>query len=315
VRVVFAGTPEFALPALEALRTHHELLVVLTRPDRPSGRGRQVTASPVKEAALGHGLTVRQPETLRDEASLAMLRAWNPDVLVVVAYGLILPAPVLASPRFGCLNIHASLLPRWRGAAPIQRAILAGDAATGVSIMRMDAGLDTGPVFMSAALALSATATSGSVHDELAGLGARALLETLDGIGAGTLQARPQDADGVTYAAKVHKSEGRIDWSRPAAHIDRQVRAFNPWPVAETILEGEPLRILAAGVAHSDAIMPVLEPQKRQTGSIIGIRDGIMLVCCGEGFLAVSQVQRPGRRPVAVGDLANAIALEGRRLG
>jgi methionyl-tRNA formyltransferase len=315
VRAVFAGTPEFALPALEALRTHHTVAGILTRPDRASGRGRQLTASPVKRAALEHQLPLEQPQTLRGEAPLAMLRAWQPDVLVVVAYGLILPQAILEVPRLGCLNIHASLLPRWRGAAPIQRALLAGDAETGVSIMQMDAGLDTGAVLLRRSVALDEQDTSGTLHDRLARLGAQALLEALAGLAAGTLVAVPQPTQGATYAAKILKSEGRIDWTRPAADIDRQVRAFNPWPIAETTLDGQPLRILASKALIPDEKAPVTGGLNTQTGLIVGVRGGNMIVHCGVGELAVSQVQRSGRRPIPVSDFANTLALEGRRLG
>jgi methionyl-tRNA formyltransferase len=314
VRAVFAGTPEFALPALEALRTRHTLAGVLTRPDRPSGRGRQLTASPVKRAALAHHLPLEQPQTLRGEAPLAMLRAWQPDVVVVVAYGLILPQAILQVPRLGCLNIHASLLPRWRGAAPIQRALLAGDAQTGVSIMQMDAGLDTGAVLLQRSLAITGRDTSGTLHEALADLGAQALLAALAGLAAGTLKPVPQPQQGVTHAAKILKSEGRIDWTRPAAEIDRQVRAFNPWPIAETTLGGESLRILGATADH-DAKEPVTGHESAQTGSIVAVRGGNMIVRCGVGELAVSQVQRPGRRAISVADFANTVSLEGRRLG
>jgi methionyl-tRNA formyltransferase len=315
VRAVFAGTPEFALPALEALRTRHTLTGVLTRPDRPSGRGRQLTASPVKRAALEHRLPLEQPQTLRGEAPLAMLRAWQPDVLVVVAYGLILPRAILEMPRFGCLNIHASLLPRWRGAAPIQRALLAGDAQTGISIMQMDAGLDTGPVLLQRRLALTDRDTSGTLHDALADLGAQALLEALAGRAAGTLDPVPEPTQGVTYAAKILKSEGRIDWTHPATRIDRQVRAFNPWPIAETTLDGEPLRILSARALPAGDKMPPTVDLDAPPGSIIAVCDGNMLVRCGVGELAVSQVQRAGRRAISVADFANTLPLAGRRLG
>jgi methionyl-tRNA formyltransferase len=315
VRAVFAGTPEFALPALEALRTHHTVAGILTRPDRPSGRGRQLTASPVKRAALAHQLPLEQPQTLRGEAPLAVLRAWQPDVVVVVAYGLILPPAILEVPRLGCLNIHASLLPRWRGAAPIQRALLAGDAETGVSIMQMDAGLDTGAVLLRRSVALDDQDTSGTLHERLAGLGAQALLEALAGLAAGTLAAVPQPAQGATYAAKILKSEARIDWTRPAADIDRQVRAFNPWPIAETTLDGEPLRILTSKVLVPDEKQPVTGGLNTQTGLIVAVRGGDMIVRCGLGELAVSQVQRGGRRAIPVSDFANTLALAGRRLG
>jgi len=322
LRVAFAGTPEFALPALAALRAHTQVVGVLTQPDRPSGRGRRLAASAVKRAATAARLPLSQPITLGDAAARAVLAAWQPDVLVVVAYGLILPREVLTLPRFGCLNIHASLLPRWRGAAPVQRAILAGDAETGISIMQMDAGLDTGPLLLQRRIAISPDHTGGSLHDELAALGAVALLEALEGLAAGTLTARAQAREGITYAAKISKSEARIDWRRAAADIERQVRAFNPSPVAETVLEGEQLRVLAARAVplaadrgHFEAKRSENRDKSREFGSIIALRDDSMIVQCGSGSLAITQVQRPGRRPVSVRDLSHSLTLVGRRLG
>jgi len=320
MRVAFAGTPEFALPALAALLAHHQLLGVLTQPDRPQGRGRRLAPSAIKSAALAAGVPLAQPASLRGaagEAGRAELRAWSPDVLVVVAYGLILPTEVLTLPRFGCLNIHASLLPRWRGAAPIQRAILAGDAESGVSIMQMDSGLDTGPVLLTRRCALTRDHTAGLLGAELAALGAAALLEALDGLAAGTLKAVPQPPDGVTYAAKVEKSEARIDWSRDALSIERQVRAFNPRPVAETTLEGEQLRIYAA-----EAETPAPGRQNagcagdlRESGTILGVLGDSMRVACGTGVLGVTEVQLAGRKPVGVRDFSHSRALAGRCLG
>ena len=319
MRVAFAGTPEFALPALAALRAHHELVGVLTQPDRPSGRGRHLTASAVKTAALARHTPLAQPQTLKTEAGRAELAAWHPEVLVVVAYGLILPAEVLTLPRLGCVNIHASLLPRWRGAAPIERAILAGDAETGVSIMQMDAGLDTGPVLLQRRLGITRDDTTGSLRVALAELGTALLLEALEGLSAGTLHASPQGAEGATYAAKIAKAEARIDWSADAREIERQVRAFKPWPIAESLIGGEQLRILAARAVPSDRAGPtkaweevanVINP-----GMIVAVHDGSMLVQCGRGCLAITQVQRAGRRPVSVRDFAHGLALTGRQLG
>jgi methionyl-tRNA formyltransferase len=315
LRVAFAGTPDFALPALAALAAHHQLVGVLTQPDRPSGRGRKLASSAVKIAADALGLPVAQPPTLKDDAAHAQLAAWQPDVLVVVAYGLILPRQMLGLPRYGCLNIHASLLPRWRGAAPIQRAILEGDAETGISIMTMDAGLDTGPVLLQRRLAISSTDTGGSLHDALAALGASALIEALQGVAGGTLPGTPQPAAGITYATKIEKAEARIDWQRPAIHIERQVRAFNPWPIAETLLDGEQLRILAAHALENAGNMPLSEAKNGNEGSIVDIYRDYMVVQCGQGSLAVTQVQRPGRRPVSVGHFSHALKLKGRRLG
>jgi methionyl-tRNA formyltransferase len=319
LRVAFAGTPEFALPALAALCARHTLVGVLTQPDRPKGRGRELTASAVKRAALARGLTVSQPESLKNGAGRALIEGWAPEVLVVVAYGLLLPADVLGVPRRGCLNIHASLLPRWRGAAPIQRALLAGDTETGVSIMQMDAGLDTGPVLLERRIAIARHHTSGSLHDELAPLGAAALIEALEGVEAGTLVPTPQPAEGATYAAKIEKTEAVIDWSANASDIERRVRAFNPWPVARTTLDGEPLRILGARALDAesqsaskreDQVDKIADP-----GSIIAIRDDSILVRCGRGILALTQLQRPGREAVPAGAFSHGQKLAGRRLG
>ncbi len=310
MRVVFAGTPEFALPALKALIAQHEVVGVLTQPDRPSGRGRHLTASPVKQLAAAHALPVLQPTTLKDEAARAQLAAWNPDALVVVAYGLLLPPEVLRLPRHGCINIHASLLPRWRGAAPVQRAILAGDVVTGITIMQMDEGLDTGPILLTRELAIGAHDTAGSILDALAPLGAAALLTALEGLAAGTLTAHPQPENGAIYAARIAKAEARIDWSRDAASIERQVRAFIPWPIAETGLSGERLRI------YSASIVPIKTSKTSELGSIIAVQDGNLLVHCGQGtVLGVREVQRPGGKVLAVSELAHNLDLVGRLLG
>ncbi len=314
MRVAFAGTPDFALPALAALAAHHEIVGVLTQPDRPQGRGRHLGASPVKVAARARGFAIDQPHTLKDAAGRAALAAWAPEVLVVVAYGLLLPESVLGLPRHGCLNIHASLLPRWRGAAPIQRAILAGDAVSGISIMQMDAGLDTGPVLLERAHRLEPAETGGTLHDSLAGLGAEAILAALAQIEQGTARARPQSTDGVTYAAKIAKSEARIDWDGDAAAIDRQVRAFNPWPVAETRFAGQQLRIHRAGPLP-DGFLHESDAKPQPNGSIVAVQEDFFAVKCGSGLLAVREVQQPGRRPVAAADFSHAHRLLGQRLG
>ena len=309
LRIAFAGTPQFALPALRALLgSRHELVGVLTQPDRPAGRGQHLRASPVKLLATEYRLPVAQPQTLKTPDSRVELARWAPDVLVVVAYGLILPPPVLVLPRLGCVNIHGSLLPRWRGAAPIQRAILAGDAETGVSIMQLEAGLDTGPVLLERTRPIGMHDTAGDLHDALAELGAAALVEALEGLASGTLKARAQPAAGVTYAAKVEKSEARLDWSASAVQLDRKVRAFNPWPVAETLLAGEHLRVLRARIA---------EPASSDSapGTLLGIAEDGLRVACGEGVLAVSELQRAGKRPVSARDFANAVRLDGLRFG
>jgi methionyl-tRNA formyltransferase len=312
LRVAFAGTPEFALPALEALRSQHDIVGVLTQPDRPSGRGRHLAASPVKQAALATQLPLAQPPTLKSEVARAQLESWRPEVLVVVAYGLVVPPEVLSLPPLGCLNIHASLLPRWRGAAPIERAILAGDSGTGISIMQLDAGLDTGPLLLQRRVEIRRSHTGGSLRAELAALGADALLEALPGVARATLEPRAQPAEGVTYAPRIEKAEARIDWTRAAIQIERQVRAFNPEPIADTRLEGEQLRIFAATALDENGLE--CGGIGCDPGSIIEVLDGLMVVQCGWGRLAVKEVQRPGRRPVSVRDLSHSLELKGRRL-
>jgi methionyl-tRNA formyltransferase len=309
LRIAFAGTPQFALPALRALLgSMHQVVGVLTQPDRPAGRGQQLRASPVKLLAAEHDLPIAQPPTLRTPESRVELAEWAPDVLVVVAYGLILPPPVLALPRLGCVNIHGSLLPRWRGAAPIHRAILAGDAETGVTIMQLDAGLDTGPILLERRRPIGAHDTAGDLHESLAELGATALIEALEGLAAGTIKPRAQPAEGVTYAQKIEKSEAPLDWSASAIQLDRQVRAFNPWPIAETQFAGENLRVLQARIA---------EPMGTHDapGTLLGIADDGLRVACGEGVLAVRELQRAGKRPISARDFANAVRLAGMRFG
>ncbi len=303
--VVFAGTPPFAVSALAAVSAQHPVVGVLTQPDRPAGRGRLLTASPVKDFALAHGLPLAQPLALRGDspetlAAIEQLRAWQPDVMVVVAYGLILPPQVLAIPRLGCLNIHASLLPRWRGAAPIQRAILAGDAETGVTIMQMDAGLDTGPLLLRAALPIGADTITSDLHDQLAQLGADLIVQALAGLEAGRLLAQPQPDEGVRYAEKLSKAEAAIHWSSPVAHIDRQIRAFNPWPAAQAVFAGEPVKLLRSRVVARSP-EPGLAP-----GTLLGLRDGLLEIACIDGVLGVAELQRAGRRRVSAHDFANA---------
>ena len=311
LRVAFAGTPQFAVPALlTLLASRHTVVGVLTQPDRPQGRGRQLTPSPIKQVALGSGLTVAQPQTLRDAAGLAAVTALAADVLVVVAYGQILPPPVLCLPRLGCINIHASLLPRWRGAAPIQRAILAGDSVTGVTLMQMDEGLDTGGMLAARSVAIGERDTSASLHEALGALGAQALLEVLDGLAAQRLRARPQPQVGVTYAAKISKTEARIDWRAAAAVISRQVRAFNPWPVAETLFAGEPLRIHDAYVPQVGVGAAAAAP-----GAWLGLDGDALRVACGAGELWVTRLQRAGRKVVAAREFANSAGAAARSFG
>jgi methionyl-tRNA formyltransferase len=312
LRVAFAGTPEFACASLEAvLASRHAVVGVFTRPDRPRGRGRHLTPSPVKSAALAAHLPLSQPATLREGAALAELRSWRADVLVVVAYGLRVPQTLLDAPRLGCVNVHASLLPRWRGAAPIQRALLAGDGVTGVTLMRMEAALDAGPILLQWSLGLRGTETSGHLHQVLARLGAQILLEGLDALAEGGLRATPQSKEGVSYAPKIAKSEALIDWRRSAIEIDRQVRAFNPKPVAETRMAESPLRILAARVqegaaAPGSAALP---------GTLITGLDEAVVVQCGEGRLALTQVQLPGGRVISAREFAGSRMRLGERLG
>jgi methionyl-tRNA formyltransferase len=309
LRIAFAGTPQFALPALRALvHSNHRVVGVLTQPDRPAGRGQQLRASPVKLLALDARLPLAQPASLKSPKDREALIQWAPDVLVVVAYGLILPPPVLALPRLGCVNIHGSLLPRWRGAAPIQRAILAGDPETGVTIMQLDAGLNTGPMLLERRRPIGSHDTAGDLHDALSELGAAALLEALDGLAAGTLKARAQPSEGVTYAPKIEKSEAPLDWSKKAFQLDAQVRAFNPWPIAETRMAGETLRVLQTRVAAADGV-------EAAPGTLLGLADDGLRVACGEGVLAVRELQRAGKRPVSARDFANAVRLTGLRLG
>ena len=316
LRIAFAGTPDFAVPALDALAASgHTLVGVLSQPDRAAGRGRQLTASPVKQRALALGLPVDQPERLASDAQRARLRDWAPELLVVVAYGLILPPPVLALPRLGCLNIHASLLPRWRGAAPIQRALLAGDRLTGVSIMQLDAGLDTGPILAQQSLAPGPDMNSAELHDALAQLGAQQLIAVITRLEAGNARATAQSAEGVSYAAKLEKREALIDWTQPAERIACQVRACNPWPVAETRLEGAQLRVwrasaLAAMSAAADAAAPAVAP-----GTVLGLRAARLQVACGSGVLAIDELQSAGRRRLAAAEFAHGRALAGLRFG
>jgi methionyl-tRNA formyltransferase len=308
VRVAFAGTPDFAVPALEALhRSGRPLVAVLTQPDRPAGRGQRLQQSAVKIAALRLGIPVAQPATLKTPEGLQPLIDAAPDVLVVAAYGLILPRAALAVPRLGCINIHASLLPRWRGAAPIQRAILAGDTQSGVSIMVMEPGLDTGPVLRTRSVPIDDSTTGGSLHDALAALGAVEIVAALADLEAGQARAMPQSAAGVTYAPKIDKAEARIDWRESALAIARRVRAFDPWPICDARAGDEILRIHAARV-HAGA-----RPANADVGCVLGLEGDALLVACGTGVLAVLRVQRPGRKPVSAREFANATSLDALR--
>jgi len=299
MRIVFAGTPEFAVPSLRAACGKAEVVAVYTQPDRPAGRGRGLQASPVKQEALARGIPVLQPDTLRSAEAREALRALAPDLMVVVAYGLLLPQKILDIPVEGCWNVHASLLPRWRGAAPIQRAIEAGDTETGVCLMRMEKGLDTGPVLLSQSLAIGPDETGGQLHDRLAELGAQVLSDGLGLLRAGIRPVpRPQPDEGVTYAHKLDKAEARLDWSQPAVVLARKVRAFNPWPVAEAVLAGERLRIHGA--------IAVDAPTDAAPGTLLAAgRDGVD-VACGEGVLRIRVLQRDGGRAITAADWLNA---------
>lgn len=299
MRIVFAGTPDFAVPSLRAAAQRKEVIAVYTQPDRPAGRGRGLTPSPVKLEAVQRGLPVLQPETLRRKASQEALRKMAPDLLIVVAYGLILPQAVLDIPTYGCWNVHASLLPRWRGAAPIQRAIEAGDSETGVCLMRMEAGLDTGPVLLRQSTAIGEDESGGQLHDRLAALGAQVLA---DGLGLLRADIQPvaqlQPNEGVTYAHKLDKAEARLDWTLPAPVLARKVRAFNPWPVAEAVVAGERLRIHGAIAVPAASVW---EP-----GVVLGAdRHGID-IACGEGALRLRVVQRDGGKAITAADYLNA---------
>jgi methionyl-tRNA formyltransferase len=296
MRLIFAGTPEFASAALDAIvAAGHEVALVLTRADKPAGRGQKLMPSPVKQRAIALGLPVQQPTTLRDPAMAAALAAHQAEVMVVAAYGMILPPPILAVPARGCLNIHASLLPRWRGAAPIQRAIEAGDPVTGITIMQMDAGLDTGDMLLAEALPILPEDHAGSLHDRLAALGARLIVRALAELASGGLVATPQPADGVTYAHKILKTEAPLDWSQPAARLTDRIRAFDPFPGCTAILAGssEPLKVWRAR-ALTEPRAAGLAP-----GSLLPAADGRVLVACGPGgVLELLEVQRPGARRV-----------------
>ncbi|SDH35309.1 methionyl-tRNA formyltransferase [Pseudomonas benzenivorans] len=297
LRIVFAGTPEFAAEHLKALLdSPHQIVAVYTQPDRPAGRGQKLAPSPVKQLALQHDIPVLQPQSLRDPAAQAELTALAPDLMVVVAYGLILPQAVLDTPRLGCINSHASLLPRWRGAAPIQRAIAAGDRESGVTVMRMEAGLDTGPMLLKVGTPIGADDTGGSLHDRLASLGPQAVLQAIAGLAAGALAGEVQDDSLATYAHKLNKDEARLDWTRPASELERLIRAFNPWPICHSTLDGAPLKVLAAQLADG---------QGRPGQILAASKDGLS-VACGSGALRLTRLQLPGGKPLAFADLYNS---------
>lgn len=284
-RVIFMGTPDFAVASLVALAERHDVVCVYTQPPRPAGRGQKERRGPVHDIAAARGFPVRTPASLKGAEEQAAFAALDSDVAVVAAYGLILPRAILEAPRLGCLNVHASLLPRWRGAAPIHRAVMAGDPASGVTIMRMDEGLDTGPMLLKEEVPLSEATTAGSLHDELAMVGARLIVEALDRLGAGTLTEEPQPAEGVTYARKIGNDEGPIDWTRPAAEVSCVVRGLSPWPGAWFEHAGTRLKILGAETVEASG----------PPGTVL---DDRLTVACGKDALRLTKVQRPGKGPM-----------------
>lgn len=298
-RIVFAGTPDFAAAHLQALLdSRHQVVAVYTQPDRPAGRGQKLVASPVKQLAQKHDIPVLQPASLRNEEAQQELAAFDAGLMVVVAYGLILPQVILDTPRLGCINSHASLLPRWRGAAPIQRAIEAGDTETGVTVMQMEAGLDTGPMLLKTVTPVAATDTGGSLHDRLAELGPPAVLATVELLLAGKAQPEIQDDSLANYAHKLSKDCALINWSRPAIEIERAIRAFNPWPISHSLLQGQSLKVHAAQLADG----------KGQPGEILHADRNGLLVACGEGALLLSRLQLPNARAMDFADLFNGRA-------
>ena len=293
MKVVFMGTPDFSVPVLEALHQVHEIVAVYCQPPRPAGRGKADRPSPVQARAKALGLPVRHPVSLRSEAAAKDFAALGADVAVVVAYGLILPQPILDAPRLGCLNIHASLLPRWRGAAPIHRAIMAGDRETGVCIMQMEAGLDTGPVLLREALTIGEEEITAELHDRLSALGARLILQALDQLPA--LTPEPQPENGVTYAAKIDKAEARIDWTRPADEVDRLIRGLSPFPGAWTMVEGERVKLLRSRLADGSG-----RPGEVLRG---------FTIACGTGAVEVTEAQREGKRPMPSAEVLRGLTL------
>lgn len=299
LKLIFAGTPDFAARHLAALlSSDHEVVAVYTQPDKPAGRGQKLTASPVKDLALAHDLPVYQPASLRNEEAQVELAALGADLMVVVAYGLILPKAVLDTPRLGCLNVHGSLLPRWRGAAPIQRAIWAGDAETGVTIMQMDVGLDTGAMIRKVSCTIASDETSASLYDKLAELGPQALVDTLDAMAAGDTTAEAQDDALANYAQKLSKEEARIDWSMEAVAIERCIRAFNPWPISWFEVADQTIKVWQAEVIDSDHGQPV--------GTLLKADKQGIDVATGKGVLRLLTLQPPGKKAMSVPDLLNS---------
>ena len=311
LRIVFAGTPEFAAAHLQTLLdSEHQVVAAYTQPDRPAGRGKKLTASPVKQLAEQAGIEVYQPKSLKGEDEQQILAALNADIMVVVAYGLLLPQAVLEIPRLGCINVHASLLPRWRGAAPIQRAVEAGDKESGITIMQMDVGLDTGDMLVKASCPIEATETGGQLHDKLLPLGQQALLEALTQLADGKAQPEVQDDSLSTYARKYSKEEMQVDWQRPAAEIFDKIRAFIPFPVASTLSDGEKIRLWGAELADNNT--------GAEPGTIIEADNSGLLVASGDGSVRLTQIQIPGKKNMPVSEVLKARAerfASGKRLG
>jgi len=308
LRIVYAGTPKFAVPALQSLLAFgHQVVAVYTQPDRPAGRGRLLTASPVKQCALQHAVPVEQPLNFRSAETVQRLQQLKADVMVVAAYGLILPQAVLDTARLGCINIHASLLPRWRGAAPIQRAILAGDRVTGITLMRMEAGLDTGPMVQTSSIEIGEHETAAQLHDRLAALSAPMLLQLLSDLPSALRNAVAQPDSGATYAKKIVKEEAQIDWRKSAAEIDCQVRAFNPWPMAETVWNNKQLRVWQANVLNANT--------STAPGTVVHADNTGIQVTCGDQRLNITQLQLAGRNVMQAAEFIKAHAMPGQHLG
>lgn len=302
MRILFAGTPEFAVPALQALiGSSHQVIAVYTQPDRPAGRGRKLQQSPVKACALAAGVPVMQPINFKNPEDISTLQRWEADLMIVAAYGLLLPQAVLDAPILGCVNIHASLLPRWRGAAPIQRALLAGDDQTGITLMQMDAGLDTGDMLASASVGVAADATAADLHDSLKKLGADLLMEHLEDIGRGAVVPRAQNDALATYAHKLTKQEAAMDWSKPAVQLEREIRAFNPWPVSFSSVAGRLVKVWSADLIDTTT--------RNAPGRVLAHNNDGVRVCCGSGVLNIRELQFAGKKRCAAGQLAHSTNL------